>query len=150
MTIQKRILLEKTFERLNQRWNLQREDIEDYLDDEVLIPVTIFSKDLSPLETVVKYLRENKRKPLSKIAKLLKRASSNIYNAYRKSQSKHPSALAMGPTDYYIPLSKLRRKGTVLENVVFYLKQDLNFRQIGKLLQRNERTIWTVYNRKKN
>ena len=150
MNIQKRIILEKTFDRLNQRWDLRREDIEDYLDDEVLIPVSVFSKNLSPLETVVKYLRENKRKPLSKIAKLLQRASSNIYNAYKKAKNKHPSALVMGPVDYYIPLSVLRKKGTVLENVVIYLKQDLNFREIGKLLQRNERTIWTVYNRKKH
>ena len=148
MNIQKRTILEKTTKSLNQRWDIKLEDIRTYLEDEIMIPATIFPKSLSPLETVVKYLRENKRRSLKDIAILLNRAKSNIYNAYKKSKDKHPLLLRMAPTHYFIPVSIFRDKKTVLKATIFYLKQQkLNFRQIGNLLNRNERTIWTVYNR---
>ena len=43
------------------------------------------------------------------------------------------------------------RNLSVLESLVWYLKKDLElgFRDIGKLLNRDERTIWTVHNRAK-
>lgn len=143
---QKHIVLDKTLKRLNQRWDIDLQDFRAYLEDEILIPSSIFSKSLSPLETVVKYLKENKRRSLKDIAKLLNRAKSNIYNTYKKAKNK--PTIVMGPTDYFIPLSTYRDKKTVLKATVYYLKQqNLSFRQIGKLLQRNERTIWTVYTR---
>ena len=38
---------------------------------------------------------------------------------------------------------------TVFESVVYHLKEDkkLRFRKIAKLLNRDERNIWTVYHR---
>jgi len=43
----------------------------------------------------------------------------------------------------------LDRSVSVLEKIVEYLKEnkELSYRQIAKLLNRDERTIWTVYNR---
>ncbi len=51
-----------------------------------------------------------------------------------------------------IPTSIFRdRSLSVLEAVVEYLKEhhNLNYHQIARLLNRDERTIWTVYNRAK-
>jgi hypothetical protein len=48
-----------------------------------------------------------------------------------------------------IPLEVLKdRKVSVLEGIVEYMKkQGLSFHEIGVLLNRDERNIWTVYNR---
>jgi hypothetical protein len=51
-----------------------------------------------------------------------------------------------------IPVSIFKKeKLTPFEAMVKYLKEEknLNYRQIGKLLNRDERNIWTVYNRSK-
>ncbi len=55
------------------------------------------------------------------------------------------------PVDYLdIPSYILKdRTLKVLESIVEYLKDQrgLTYREIGTLLNRNERTIWTVYQR---
>jgi DNA-directed RNA polymerase specialized sigma24 family protein len=51
-----------------------------------------------------------------------------------------------------IPVSVFKKpKLTPFEAMVTYLKEEknLNYREIGKLLKRDERNIWTVYNRAK-
>jgi len=51
-----------------------------------------------------------------------------------------------------IPSAILRdRTLKVLESIVEFLKEkkQMNYREIGTLLNRDERTIWTVYNRAK-
>jgi transcriptional regulatory protein LevR len=51
-----------------------------------------------------------------------------------------------------IPTSIFRdRSLSVLEAVVEYLKEhhNLNYHQIARLLNRDERTVWTVYSRAK-
>jgi hypothetical protein len=49
-----------------------------------------------------------------------------------------------------IPISIVAdRTVSILESIVEYLKDELkfNYHEIGELTNRNERTIWTVYNR---
>lgn len=56
------------------------------------------------------------------------------------------------PSNLAIPTSILRdRTLSVLEGIVEYLREhhDLNYHQIAKLLNRDDRTIWTVYRRAK-
>ena len=56
----------------------------------------------------------------------------------------------MGPDN--IPINVLQdRSLSVLESIVEFLKEDkgMNFHQMGILLNRDERNIWTVYNRAK-
>ena len=51
-----------------------------------------------------------------------------------------------------VPLLVLRdRKISVLEAIVEYLKDEkmLSFHEIGVLLNRNDRTVWTCYHRAK-
>jgi hypothetical protein len=50
-----------------------------------------------------------------------------------------------------IPLSIFKYKSGALESICRYMKENLNmkYRKIAGLLQRNERTIWTAYNKAK-
>jgi hypothetical protein len=50
-----------------------------------------------------------------------------------------------------IPLSIFKHKSGALESLCRYMKENLNikYREIAGLLQRNERTIWTAYNKAK-
>ena len=52
--------------------------------------------------------------------------------------------------EVYIPISQIVRPNlTIYESLVVYLKeqQELTFREIGNLIKRDERNIWTVYHR---
>jgi hypothetical protein len=52
--------------------------------------------------------------------------------------------------EYMIPVSVFsKEKLSPFETIVMYLKekQGLNYHEIGTLLNRDERNIWTVYNR---
>ena len=124
------------------------------LDEEIFIPCSIFNKKLSSLEAISKYLFENKNLSLKKISKLLNRSNRNIWNAYNKSKKKFSKKLVVKES-ILLPISILRNLDfTLLENIVCYLKEnlELSYHQIAVLLQRDDRTIWTVYQRarKKN
>lgn len=114
------------------------------------IPLSIFSKELSCLESITKYLKENLNYTNKQIAKLTKRSEKTIWQAYNSSK-KFPK-FKLEFSKYYLPLSILsNRKFAVLESVVKYLRETLklSYSEISKLLHRDERTIWTVYSRVK-
>jgi hypothetical protein len=116
-----------------------------------MIPVSIFdNKDLSALEAIVKYMKENLNFGSGEIGKLLKRDISTISSTYIKARKKHPSEFSVGKPKYFIPLSALsNRHYSILESIVKFLKKTLNLsnNEIAKLLNRDNRTIWTVYSR---
>ena len=56
------------------------------------------------------------------------------------------------PSNIWIPSNVLRDSSiSVLEAIVEFLKEKkgLTYHQIGELINRDERNIWTVYNRAK-
>jgi len=113
------------------------------------LPVSIFNKELSSLETIVKYLKENLGLNYKEIAFLLNRNYNPIAITYRKSKIKFSKRLD-DSSEKKIPVEIFRNaKLSVLENLVAYLKENLmlNYRQIAILLHRDERTVWTVYQR---
>lgn len=115
------------------------------------IPTDCFNKKLGSLETITKYLKENKNMTTKKIAEMTGRTTSTIINTYKKAKQKQPEQLTP-KSDILIPIKIIsNKKLSVLENIAVYLKEErkLKLRQIGKLLQRSEKTIWTVYNRAK-
>lgn len=117
----------------------------------ILIPVSIFSNNrLSALEVIVKYLRENERLRNNETAKILGRTPASAWITYRNACRKLVKRLAVGKTDIFIPTSVLASgKLSALESISFHLKQTYGFsyRRIGRLLNRDERTIWTVCSR---
>ncbi|MBI2542373.1 hypothetical protein HYV80_06710 [Candidatus Woesearchaeota archaeon] len=135
------------YEKLKLRYN--KTDILASLEkEEFFIPVSIFNAELSSLEAISKYLHENKGFALKKISNLLNRSGRNIWNSYSRSKIKFPKRLVVSESEL-IPISILKNLDfTLFENIVACLKDKLghSYHEIGALLHRNERTIWTVYN----
>ena len=141
--------LKKLYDKIKKRYNLSASGIINKIQKELIIPCSIFSKDLSPLETISKYLKENLELSFKEIAKLTNRSQKTIWQAYKNAVKKLPAKLEPEETKYNIPVSVLRTELSVLEAIVVHLKDQFNlsYHKIGELLERNERTVWTVYNR---
>ena len=126
--------------------------IREHLEGEhTLIPVTVFlNKNLSVLEAIVKYLRENELLRNSDIARILGKSPASVWITYRNAMAKFVKRLSVEKSDVFILTSVISANGlSVLESVSMYLHEAYGFsyRRIGELLNRDERTIWTVCNR---
>ncbi|MEK6984154.1 MAG: hypothetical protein AABX33_06280 [Nanoarchaeota archaeon] len=121
--------------------------------EEVKVPISVFSNDyLGSLETIVKYLRENLLLSFKQIGALTNRNEIALAVTYRNAKKKLAAKFAEALSPYSIPVSILKdRNLSVLENVVAYLKDTfgLQYHKIALLLNRDDRTIWTVYQRAK-
>ncbi|MBW2980814.1 hypothetical protein KY360_05350 [Candidatus Woesearchaeota archaeon] len=135
--------------RLKKKYDVSSTEVLSIIREEIMIPSTIFTKILSPLETDVKYLKENLDLDYSTIAKLLKRNRRAVWQAYKNAVKKYSEKLKPEETEFNIPVSALKAELSILEATVAYLKDEyrLSYHEIGELLQRDERTIWTVYSR---
>ncbi|MDD5331321.1 MAG: hypothetical protein PHE43_00675 [Candidatus Nanoarchaeia archaeon] len=123
--------------------------------EDLFLPVEIFNKKLTVLETVVKYLKENKEFNFHKISELINRDERNVWHIYNSSKKKHSSLFIIKESKINIPISIFTNsKLSALESIVVYLKEKsrFSFKEIAVLLKRDDRTIWTVYDRarKKN
>lgn len=117
------------------------------------IPITLFKYSLSPSELIIKYLKENLNLTTPKIAKLLNRNSGAILNSYNNANKKYPSGLFAKETNIQIPIDILaNRNYSILENITIFLKEikDLRIKDIASHLNKNPKTISTVYRRVKN
>ncbi len=115
------------------------------------IPITIFdNRELSVLETVVKYLKENLGFRFSEIATLLNRDERNIWTTYRDASIKREQRFIIRQVKFFIPITIFQdRRVSVLEAIVEYLKEQrqCSLHEIASLLNRDQRTVWTVYSR---
>ena len=126
--------------------------------ESVLIPTSIFrDRRLSVFEAVVKYLKEERQLNYHQISQILGRDERNIWTIYDRLRKKNlaldrekPEAIEI--SDELVPAAIfLDRTVAVLEALVVHLKDvsRLNYHEIGMILGRNERTIWTAYARAK-
>lgn len=116
------------------------------------IPSFIFNDKLGSLESIVKYLKENLNIKVIRIASLLNRNDKTIWSTYNHSKKKHPEIFSEQESIVNIPISIFgSRKLSVLESIVYYIKEnyDMNFHEIALILKRDDRTIWTVYQKAK-
>ena len=123
-------------------------DLFKQLEDDTLIPISIFTKELAALETICKYLKENLGFSNKKIASLTGRNSKDIWQAYDSATKKLSKKFDVKTSKYFIPVSILKNKNlSVLENIVACLKEkfSLSYHEIAVLLKRDDRTVWTVY-----
>jgi hypothetical protein len=114
------------------------------------IPTEIFNDSLSPLETVVKYLKENNGISIKNIASSLNRSPKTIWQAYNQSRKKFSSILKPTSYEFTIPIENICiSELSVLESIVTYLRQNysLSYAKIATLLKRDQRTIWVVFDR---
>ncbi len=130
--------------------SLSEKQIEQFLlSRNNLIPVTIFSKKLSCFEALCRYLHENKQISIRQIATKLGKSYRNIWLTYSHANTKLSTPIVPKHTEFYIPLSTIAKQDSVLTAVTVFLKErhHLSFKQIGQLLGRSNKTLWTVYNR---
>jgi len=117
------------------------------------VPISIFqNQKLSALETITKYLKEYKKLNYKQIANSLNRNHGSIAVTYRQAKKKCVNTLIIN-SKKNIPLNIFsNEKLSVLENIVFYLKNKSNMKycEIATALCRDQRTIWTVYKRAEN
>jgi hypothetical protein len=110
----------------------------------------------------VRYLKDALGFSFKKISNLMSRDESTIWTTYNKSLSKGKiivdfqmsgidfSKLKLKPSSLIIPLSIFsERTLSILETLCLYIKENfsLTYHNISLLLERDERTIWTVIKR---
>ncbi len=112
----------------------------------ILTPISIF-KNSSPLESLVKYLKDNLSLSLSEIASLLNRDQRTIWVTYNN-VNKKKLTLDIS-SNIIIPINLFsNRKLSILENLSYYLYNErISLKKISILLNRNYKTIYTVYQR---
>ncbi|MDD5177986.1 MAG: hypothetical protein PHT54_01745 [Candidatus Nanoarchaeia archaeon] len=147
--------LKETVTPIKERYGLDIDNLFGLVKEELSLPVELFNKKLTVLETAVKYLKENKEFNFHKISELINRDERNVWHIYDSSKKKVSSLFVIKETRINIPISIFTNsKLSALESVVAYLKEKsrFSFKEIAVLLKRDTRTIWTVYNRarKKN
>jgi len=138
---------------LKERYNLKDKDIKEIIkkskEKEIFLPVSIFKNDLSTLEVVIKYLREDYHFNFKKIAFLLNRSYVSNYNTYKRALKKNITIIT-SESRIKIPVSIFKdKKYSALEALVKFLKEEfqLRYSEIALLLNLDQRTIWTVYKR---
>ena len=139
-------------EEIKKEYNITEQQLTQFLKQkEETIPLYIFdNKTLSALETIVKYLKENKNLKHSKIAKKLNRNTKTIWATYQKAKQKQTERFQEKEAEITIPLTLFcDRTLSILEHITNYLKEnhDLGHTEIAKLLNRSPKTIWTVHQR---
>jgi len=141
-------------EEIKQRYNITEQQLTQFLKQkEETIPIHIFNNEtLSALETIVKYLKENKKLKHSTIAKKINRSTKTIWATYQKAKQKQQKRFEEQETKITIPSTIFyNRTLSVLEHITKHLKEnyDLNFTEIARLLNRSTKTIWTTHQRAK-
>ncbi len=118
---------------------------------EKTIPLNILNKKLSPFETVVKFFVENEKRGYAEIGRILKKDRQVIWTTYQRAKKKYSKKFKEFDSKYFIPVEELfSDKFSVSEIIVAYLKSlNLKNSKIAKIMKRDPRTIWTLYNRYK-
>lgn len=152
-SIDKKQFLEQLLGQLRYKQLLTDEEIKKIFLAEAAenIPLSVIANDeLSALESICRYLKDEKGLKNIEIARLLNRDQRTIWVTYANSIKKRPARLEAGESAYTLPLSIFQdRSFSVLEAVVRYLKDTHNLRysEIAKLINRDERNVWGLYNR---
>jgi len=138
-------VLNSLLDKLSEKYLLSAVEIVQKLKHNI-VPLCIFNRSLSPLESVCKYLREELNYTNQDTAKALNRDMNTTWQAYNSSKKKYPRKFAVKFSNNDFDVRILSdRKLSILESIVSYLRNSkkLTYHEIGVLLKRDDRTIWT-------
>jgi len=115
------------------------------------VPLSIFrNRSLGSLEALTKFLKEHHSLQYSEIAALLNRDDRTIWSTYDSAQKKHDEPNVVDEDSLWVPAAVFgdRRLGP-LEALSIHLRDEHehSFTEIGRLLNRDTRTIWTTCKR---
>jgi hypothetical protein len=142
----------KEIMRLLKKNNLRFSDVSAPLEAasmaEISVPLTIYSEALTPLESTVKYLRENKEMKFSEIGPVLGRDQKAVAITYRAASRKVKAAFNESEASVFVPASIFNSKSlSAFEALVVYLRKTHSILEISKVLGKDYRTVWTIYSR---
>ena len=148
-SLNKKEIIEVIVGKLKQKYKINKNEVLNLIKTENKIPIEIFSKELGGLEAISKYLKENKNMSYHKIANILQRNERTIWTAYNKAKQKQNKNIKIKQSENSIPINIFENKKlTILESIITYLKeQGLKYSEIARLLNRDQRNIWTIYSR---
>ena len=125
-------------------------------DTSVIIPSSIFvDRSLAPLESITEYLIDSEGLTYHEIAVILNRDDRTIWTCYNRAQKKRqtiPKPAMFSQQSVELPATIFQdRTLAPLESISLFLKeqQEMTYHEIAVLVGRNDRTIWTCYNRAK-
>ncbi len=139
----------KDIKKLEEKYSLSYQEILKIIEKrEATIPLSVFNEKLGSLESIVKYLRENKGMSLKQISILTQKKIQPIRTTYNRSKKKHPGKLSLQKGKQF-PVHILQNSThSVLENIVSYLlDENYTLQEISLVLQRGYKTIWTIKDR---
>ncbi|MBR9690292.1 hypothetical protein GOV08_01270 [Candidatus Woesearchaeota archaeon] len=140
----------KNVNKILKKHSLSYEELKNLLEEELSFPISILNQKLTTLESLVKYLKEEKEFSFSKTAEILSRDQRNIWHIYDSAKKKLFQKFQVKDEKIWIPIRIISDgKLSAQEAVVWFLKEEIgfSFAKIAKLLERDQRTIWTVYQR---
>lgn len=155
-TIDSQKLLKQLLRQLHQQQNLQLDEVIHLFQEvnqEINIPLSVFSGKLYPAEALCKYLKEKENLSYSEMGKLLHRDNKNIWATYqraKKKMKKPKRSFLKKEEKYFLPLSLFANLSlSLLENLVLYLHQtySLTNPQIAKLLHKSPPSMAVLYKR---
>jgi hypothetical protein len=145
---------------VSKKYNISEDELLEFINskrketkipDRDVIPISIFhDKALGPKQAIVKFLKENKGLRYSEIAGIVKRDERSVWHTYRSATKKRTTPILPVYSKYDAPYSIFsNKKLSALENISIFLKEkfSLTYAKIADILQRDERTIWTVCRR---
>lgn len=124
---------------------ITKEDLFSVKED-ILIPISIFSGEQSPLGALVNYLSTIQKKTIKEISEILKKNISSLYRTYQRSNN-YELEIKEGEK---IPLTEFQKNTnlSVSETLVLFLREKgYKNVQIGKIFGKDPRTIWTLETR---
>ncbi|MCK4521576.1 MAG: hypothetical protein KAU20_03300 [Nanoarchaeota archaeon] len=149
------VTLKKIFDSFEAKYALKPQQIIELIHKKtecILVPIDILKTNLGPLESIVKYLKEEKDLNFSQISALLNRDITTILTSYNNAVKKKKERFILKKSEFLIPVSILKnRELSISENITKYLHEELGLglNQIASVLKRNNKTIWTFYYRVK-
>jgi hypothetical protein len=132
---------------LSAKYEIEPDKIMEFMPKPGHIPVSIFSSELSPLESLVIYLRDYLQMDFLEISSQLKRHYQTIWTSYHLAKRKGIE-LNLERESAFVPIAIFQtRKTTIFECLVCYLKKEHKLSEISHFLNRDYRTIWTIAKR---
>jgi hypothetical protein len=152
ISIRRKKKLFKEIERLKTKYHLDSEGITNLLEtsekerlEGLAVPISLFRTGLSPLESIVKYMKENLGLKLSEIAEIINRDERTIWITYRNANIKRKERISIAEKKMISIKIFSNRNLSVLENLAVYLNSEgMKNSEIAKILGRDVRIIYTL------
>ncbi len=146
-TKEKQKIISLLIKQIKKKYRINNKQVSELVEERrsIKIPINIFSEKLEALEAISKFMKENLNLSYKEIAELLYRDERTIWTAYHRAIRKQKKGLKIKPET--VSISIFNKKLTILEAIIVYLKKERKYSEIAKILNRDQRNIWTIYSR---